>query len=112
MLANATLFARPSETEMVIVELDGIAKQADGAPQGRVYGVLEDVVTLAPLSYALSMQGKRPAGTGQRDEQAAQERGCDIIRCFLDCETMTARFDGPMNEGDSAYDFRSLTDGL
>lgn len=112
MLANATLFARPSETEMVIVELDGIAKQEEGAPQGRVYGVLGDVVTLGPLSYALSLQGKRPAGTGQGDEQAAQEKGCDIIRCHLDVATLTVRFDEAMNEGDPAYDFRSLTDEL
>lgn len=110
--ANATLTAHPATSDLVIVELDGIAKQAEGAPQGRVYARFEAIENLGGLSYRLKVSEGLPQNMGNLDEIATQSRGCDTIRCHLDVATMTAAFDEDMNGGDDAYDFRNLTDEI
>lgn len=112
MIANATLLANPAQSDVVIVELDGVAKQADGAPQGRVYAHLEAILAHGGLSYSVRLAPELPRNAGNLDEIAAQQEGCDIVRCHLDVATMTATFDEDMNGGDTAYDFRSLTDEI
>ena len=108
--ANATLFANLANSDVVIVELDGIAKQTDGAPQGRVYAHRDDIATVDVLSYSVKLGADLPRGTGSLDEIVAQRDPCDVLRCHLDVATMTASLDSDMNEDDTAYDFRNFSD--
>lgn len=108
--ANATLFVNPAHCDLIIVELDGLAKQAEGAPQGRVYAHVEDTVNHGGLRYTVKLSPALPHGMGNLDEIAAQQQGCDVICCHLDIATMTASFDEDMNGGDTAYNFQNFCD--
>ena len=110
--ANATLTANPANSDLVIVELDGIAKQAAGAPQGEVYAAFDDILGEGGLSYSLKLSASLPENMGSLDKIATRKQGCDVIRCHLDAATMTATFDEDMNAGDTEYDFRNLTDEI